>query len=129
MKRQRRHGGGKPPAWYVAAAIELIEGSRTPLSTRQLITALKISQAEAVSLRRGLRREAQLGRLLWVGRVTDGSFAWTKVGDTPAGPERALVGAVLAAESYLRERLGQEIVLDIEALSQAIGATLSRDNG
>lgn len=129
MNRKRRHAGGKPPAWYVRAAIERIAASRAPLSTRQLIDQLRIKEAEAVTLRRALRREGLLGNLLYVGRAADGSFAWTTVGNTWTGRDRALLGAVLAAEVYLRERLGREIALDIEACCEAIGATLSRDNG
>jgi hypothetical protein len=129
MKRQRRHAGGKPPAKFVQAALEMIGASRPPLSTRQLIKELGLGYSEGISLRRALRREAKFGRLLCVGKVGDGSFAWTTVGDTPAGPDRALLGAVLAAEAYLRDCLGREIALDIEACRQVIGATLSRDNG
>jgi hypothetical protein len=89
---------------------------------------MKLDYTQGVSLRRALRREALLGRLLCVGKVLDGTFAWTAVGNTAARQDRALLGAVLAAEAYLRDHLGREIALDIEACSQAIGSTLSRDS-
>ncbi len=109
------------------AALDALQSTRHPLSTRTLIAQLKLNYTQGVSLRRALRREALLGRLLCVGKVLDGTFAWTAVGNTAARQERALLGAVLAAEAYLRDHLGTEIALDIEACSQAIGATLSRD--
>jgi hypothetical protein len=129
MSGEKRHTGGKPPAAFVAEALAVIRESSHPVTTRALLDRFGLRYTKASTLRRALRREMQLGRLLCVGRVSDGSFAWVPVNGSAAGEEHALLGAAYAAQAFLRERMGDEIGLDIEACKQVIASTLTRRSG
>ena len=126
MTQKRRHTGGRPPSTFVGAALNAIRESSHPLSTRDLIVRFGLSEAKEMTLRRALRREALLGRLLCVGQVLDGTYAWAPVKETAADDDRALLGAAYAAQAYLRDRMGGEIGLDIETCKQVIASTLTR---
>jgi len=126
MSTNRNHKGGKPPAAFVAAAIRTIQESLHPLSTITLIEHLKLRDSEESTLRRGLRKAAKAGRVLRLARGADGSFYWAKVDDDAAKSDTATLGAAYAAQMYLRELLGGEIAVDIEACRQVIASTLTR---
>ena len=116
MRSTRTHKGGKRPAAYVAEALRTIQESAHPLSTLNLIRKLGLSTVQETTLRRALR----------LARGTDGSFYWAKVDGDDALRDPATLGAAYAAQMYLRERLGGEIAVDIEACRQVIASTLTR---
>lgn len=126
MGPNRIHKGGKRPAAYVAEALRRIQESLHPLSTLTLIEQLKLRDFEEPTLRRGLRKAAQAGRVLRLARGADGSFYWAKVDEDEAKRDPATLGAAYAAQMYLRELLGGEIAVDIEACRQVIASTLTR---
>ena len=126
MRSTRTHKGGKRPAAYVAEALRTIQESAQPRSTLNLIQKLGLSTVQETTLRRALRKAALAGRVLRLARGTDGSFYWAKVDGDDALRDPATLGAAYAAQMYLRERLGGEIAVDIEACRQVIASTLTR---
>jgi hypothetical protein len=126
MRPERIHKGGKRPAAYVAAALRTIQESVHPLSTMALIQALGLTRIQEPTLRRALRKAAQSGRVLRLARGTEGSFYWAKVDGCDDLVDPATLGAAYAAQMYLRERLGGEIAVDIEACRQVIASTMTR---
>ena len=125
MIEPRRNRGGKPQARFVVAALALIRESGHPISTLALIERFGLSYSEEMSLRRALRREALLGRVLCVGKVLDGSFAWVGVDEAAEGRDRAVLGAAHAAAAYLRDRLGGEVALDVDAFKTFLASTMT----
>lgn len=125
MTEGRIHKGGKKPAWYLREAMQRIESSLDAISTMGLAKLLSLDDSEVIGLRRGLRRAAAAGRILLVGRAADGSFAWKAIEDDSCPCDCAALGAAYAAELYLKERLGPETAVDIEATRKVIAATLT----
>lgn len=108
-------------AAFVQEALQIIERSYRPVATGALVESLQLNKNQAMTLRRALKREERLGRLLCIGTddITQ-SFLWVDLkrhgGDMR---EVACVGAALAVEMCVRRVLcGAQIDLDecVEAL-------------
>jgi hypothetical protein len=73
---KKKPGRGRPPVEYVDDAIEMILASKEPVSTRELIDKLDLTEHEGIHLRRGLKRSEERGQIQRVIPHPDGSFTW-----------------------------------------------------
>jgi len=74
MKKRRERG--RPPAWYIDAALSVIKECEKPISTFMLIDELDLDENEGINLRRALRRAEDDNVIQRVIGHPDGSFAW-----------------------------------------------------
>jgi len=126
MNGRRQHKGGKPRAWYVADALRWIDESVHPLSTAALIGRLGLDEAQTATLRRGLRMAAKEGRVMRLARGDDGSFNWARGNGGEPIENTTTLGAAYAAALYVRAKLGEAFVVDVEATRRVLEKTLRK---
>lgn len=67
---------GRKPVEYVERAIALVLDQSSPISTNEIVAKLKLKPNQRISMRRGLKRAEEDGRIRKVSRAPDDSFAW-----------------------------------------------------
>jgi hypothetical protein len=119
---------GKPRAKYIEDAVNIIRDSEHAVSTNELVDRFDLDRYQAMTLRRGLKREESKGKIMMVGRASDNSHTWARCHCEKAtiGTEEISRGAAFAAENYLRGKLG-DVRVNIDETAQVIASTLQTE--
>lgn len=70
---------GRKPVEYIERAIALVLEQSRPISTNEIVKRLDLAKNQRISMRRGLKRAEEDGRIRRVSRAPDDSFAWLPI--------------------------------------------------